>query len=120
MSYLKHLFTALLLLCYNIATAYDFEVDGICYRITDTINNTVGITYKGELLEYYNNQVHSLVIPEKVAYNGVTYSVTGIDVWAFNGYVTLSEITIPGSVTSIGSDAFSGCTKTTYRQLKGE
>ena len=109
MKHLKLLFTALLLLYGSVTSAYDFEVDGICYRITDTINNTVEITYKGEILEYYNDQVHSLVIPEKVAYNGVTYSVTGIGVWAFNSYVTLSEITIPSSVTYIGERAFFNC-----------
>ena len=35
MKTLRHLFTALLLLSSTVVSAYDFEVDGIYYNITD-------------------------------------------------------------------------------------
>ena len=46
-NYLKHLFTALLLLCTTVASAHDFEVDGIYYKITDRNFGYVAVTYKG-------------------------------------------------------------------------
>ena len=80
MKHLKHLFTALLLLlCSVAANAYDFEVDGIYYNITDESNKTVAVTcsdYSGE----YRGEI---VIPESVVYNGNTYSVTSIGNYAF-------------------------------------
>ncbi|MBQ2730893.1 MAG: leucine-rich repeat protein [Clostridia bacterium] len=39
------------------------------------------------------------------------YPVTGIEGFAFNDCVGLSEISIPASITYIGYDAFSGCTE---------
>ena len=50
MKHLKHLFTALLLLCATAVAAHDFEVDGIFYNITDATNQTVEVTYKGHLI----------------------------------------------------------------------
>ena len=45
MKKLKHLFTALMLLCcVGTATAHDFEVDGIYYNITDDTNKTIEVT----------------------------------------------------------------------------
>ena len=38
MKHLKHLFTALLLLFTTTATAHDFNVDGIYYKITNATN----------------------------------------------------------------------------------
>ena len=50
-----------------------------------------------------------VVIPESVAYNGKTYSVTSIGNYAFADCSSLTSITIPSSVTSIGFEAFLGC-----------
>ena len=103
MKKLKQLLTALLLLCSVVANAYvsDFEVDGIGYSITFSIDNTVEVTYSD-----FNE---SVVIPESVTDNGVTYRVTGIGVSAFVGCSGLTSITIPNSVTYIGMSAFYGC-----------
>ena len=107
---MKHLFTALLLLCTTVASAHDFEVYGIYYNITDATNKTVSVTYKGNYYNSYNEYTGSVVIPKSVAYNGTTYSVTSIGDAAFCGCTGLTSIEIPNSVTSIGSSAFDGCT----------
>ena len=103
MKKLRHLLTVLLLLCSVVANAYvsDFEVDGIYYSITISIDNTVEVTC--------SDFKESVVIPESVTYNGVTYRVTGIGYNAFQDCSGLTSITIPNSVTYIGSYAFYGC-----------
>ena len=107
MKKLKHLFTALMLLCcVGTATAHDFEVDGIYYNITDDTNKTIEVTYGGEYSDVYTG---SVVIPESVNYNGTTYSVTSIGEEAFASCTWLTIIEIPNSVTSIGDNAFSWC-----------
>ena len=111
MKHLKHLFTALLLLCTTVATAHDFEVDGIYYDITDTTNKTVKVTYRGTYNYSYSNEyTGSVVIPESVTYNGTTYSITRIGEYVFEDCTGLTSITIPNSITSIGDAAFRGCT----------
>ena len=111
MKHLKHLFTALLLLCTTVATAHDFEVDGIYYDITDATNKTVKVTYRGTYNYSYSNEyTGSVVIPESVTYNGTTYSITRIGEYVFEDCTGLTSITIPNSITSIGDAAFRGCT----------
>ncbi len=111
MNTIKHLFTALLLLCATVATAHDFEVDGIYYDILSEEDKTVAVTYRGSYYNSYDNEyTGSVVIPESVTYNGTTYSVTSIGEIAFRGCTGLTSITIPNNVTSIGNYAFLGCT----------
>ena len=111
MKKLKHLFTALLLLCCLTATAHDFETGGIYYNITSNTDKTVCVTYRGKsYYEYSNEYTGSVVIPESVTYNGTTYSVTSIEDFAFFECTGLTSITIPNSVTSIRDYAFEYCT----------
>ena len=109
-NYLKHLFTALLLLCATVATAHDFEVDGIYYNITNATNKTVAVTYKGNSFDSYANEYEGDVeIPESVTYNSTTYNVTSIGSYAFCFCIDLTGIVIPNSVTSIDNYAFYNC-----------
>ena len=49
-------------------------------------------------------------IPESVTHNGVEYKVTEISAGAFQNNTGLTEVLIPASITSIGANAFAGCT----------
>ncbi len=96
-----------MLLCSVVASAHDFEVDGIYYNIS---SNEVSVTYMGDNSNFYENEYSDdVVIPETVTYNGKTYSVTSIGYNAFYSCDGLTSITIPNSVTSIGGSAFEGC-----------
>ena len=107
-NYLRNLFTALLLLCCTTLSAHDFNVDGIYYKILSEEDKTVEVTHREDdyLNEDYSNDI---VIPANVTYNGTTYSVTTIGNDAFSWYVELTSITIPNSVKTIGTYAFSSC-----------
>ena len=98
----------LALLLPALATAYDFEVNGIYYLKNGT-NATV--THKGSnpSEEFYTVYV---TIPSSVTYGGITYSVTSIGEGAFDSFHVLTNINIPNSVTSIGDDAFRYCRMT--------
>ena len=103
---MKNLFKLTLLvlaiLLPSTATAYDFEVDGIYY----TTNGNEAIVADGILCS------GDVIIPEIVTYEDTTYTVTAIGSNAFYSYegnYWLSSITIPNTVTTIGSMAFSGC-----------
>ena len=52
-------------------------------------------------------------IPSQVTYSGVTYTVKSIDYEAFRNCNTLISVTIPNSVTFIGTSAFYGCSSLT-------
>ena len=108
--YFKQLFTVLLLLCSAIASAHDFGVGGIYYNITDAVNKTVAVTYRGSSSgAFYNEYTGDVVIPESIVSDGETYRVTSIGEEAFYDCSGLTSIEIPNSVTSIGDDAFYNC-----------
>lgn len=69
----------LALLLPALATAHDFEVDGIHYNIN---GNEAAVTCKGLYYDmFFVGYSGSVVIPATVNYNGTTYPVTSIDVF---------------------------------------
>ncbi|MBR5148501.1 MAG: leucine-rich repeat protein [Bacteroidaceae bacterium] len=81
------------------------EIDGIWYKLNTEANQaevTLGDTrYSG-----------SITIPTTVTHKGVDYSVTSIGEYAFS-CSSLTSITIPKSVVSIGDGSFWSCSSLT-------
>ena len=100
----------LTLLIATVSFAHEFEVSGIYYNVSLSADRTVYVTYKGlKYSSYANEYTGEVTIPSTVTYDGVTYSVTGIGVSAFEDCTELTSVVIPGSVTEIGRNAFSDC-----------
>ena len=86
--YVRQLFVAIVaLLCSVVASAHDFEVDGIFYNFIDDTKLTVEVSYKGDYAGYYVSYRGGVVIPSTVNYNGRNFSVTSIGKWAFYGCI---------------------------------
>ena len=85
--------------------------DGIYYKFDKTTKKATVVSVD----EKYTGIVN---IPETVTYNGEAYSVTSIGSNAFNGCTGMTSIEIPNSVTSIGSYAFYGCSSLTSVHIK--
>ena len=86
--------------------------------ISATATKTGGLFYnyiaKGKVAEVKQlstNAKGSIVIPEKVTYEGEEYTVTKILYNAFYGCSGITSVSIPNSVTSIGLYAFQNCSK---------
>ena len=98
---MKKFFLLLTLLCLSLsARAHDAEVNGIFYNL-DIVNGTATVT------GYNNVYSGDVVIPKTVTDNGITYSITSLGDYCFQGCSSLTSITIPNSVTSVGEWCFS-------------
>jgi hypothetical protein len=85
--------------------AASFDTGGL--RYTALNSTTVSVSAVDNTLS------GDITIPSTVAHQEVTYSVTSIVNYAFEGCSSLATITIPNSVTSIGYRAFQGCSSLT-------
>ena len=85
--------------------------DGPLEVIVNNIKYHIKSTTKCEIISG-GNYSGDIVIPEKVTINGKEYVVTSIGNQAFFEN-PVTSVSIPNSVTSIGDEAFRGCTKLT-------
>ncbi len=107
---MKKFYSFLVVMLFSVvAFAYDAEIDGIYYDF-DYESKTAKVTYKSDGMYYIGYKgTEEIIIPEKVTYNSIEYSVTSIGECAFYECKSLTSITIPNSVTSIGERAFIRC-----------
>ena len=99
-----------LLISQRNSDCYDFECNGIYYRIVDDISDIVKVTYKGKDWESYDHEYSgTVVIPDSLTYRNRTYRVTEIDYYAFSGCSEMTSVSIPASVWHIGLGAFEWC-----------
>lgn len=91
------------------AGAVDFEQDGLRYLGDNSGLACLGFVGDGSAALDANN---GLTIPGTITYQNKTYTVTEIDNSAFyvsDGSSLLESVTIPASVSYIGSGAFKNC-----------
>lgn len=105
----KKLFTLVLMLIVAINTfAYDFESNGIYYKILSKKKCTCAVTNQSETSS--KKYAGNIVIPSTVQdSDGVDYTVSAISDFAFWGCVELQNVVIPNTVTEIRDDAFGRC-----------
>lgn len=86
------------------AMAQSFTVDNLNYTVND---NGTTVTVTGHANG--TSAVGALDIPESVTYGENTYSVTKIQSSAFLGCTHITSVTIPTTITYIGTSAFENC-----------
>ena len=112
------LLTVLMSMTETIAFAHNIEAknaDGKTIYYIWTNNKTeLAVSYRGSNYHDFRDRYKGkVVIPESVKYNGSTYPVTSIGKDAFSGCSPLTSVVIPTSVTSIGKFAFANCSRLT-------
>lgn len=90
-----------------------FYNSGVYYKVTSTTDKTVSI-YASE------GANSSLVIPETISNNGITYTVTAFMDNSFAKDKTLRDITIPATISVIDNAGFSNCNLNTATLLSND
>ena len=98
-------------------TNWDWDTKtGATFTVTvAAATNTFSFDLTTGTITEYNGTDTVVVIPSKI--NGVTVTTIGTD--AFLG-LNITSVTIPASVTEIGSNAFAGCTNLTSVHYAGD
>ena len=84
-------------------------VDGLHYTLNPAAG-TAKLTFD-ELVNNYAGLSGKVTIPASIIYNDVTYQVTEIGNYAFQGNKTITELVLPEGLVRIGHDCFENMTK---------
>ena len=104
-------------LYYKITSSSEYTVMVTHPNSSTSSNNNGSYHYANNPYYQFTRPAGNLIIPYYVEYNGISYSVTAIDSYAFgttysnnNACIGLTSVVIPSSVLSIGDKAFARCT----------
>ncbi|WP_026490894.1 leucine-rich repeat protein [Butyrivibrio sp. XPD2002] len=91
-------------------TGYEFEADGIKYRVSNTKGNLTAL--------YLTKGVKTVNVPDSVVYSGYTMNVTDIAPFFIRGNKKVKNVTVGKNVTTIGKQAFWNCKKLKKVKIK--
>ena len=100
----KYILLVVIVLFTNNSLA-QIQIGDLYYYLTGT---SARVAFKG--YGFYNSDAY--MIPSKVTYNGLDYTVTEIGELAFNACI-LSRVVLPNTLTTLGRGAFASCTNLT-------
>ena len=107
MRLVQKLWIGIAMLCLSFtASAYDFEIDGLCYDVVDLVELTCGVSGTTKSIDFSKE----VVIPSKVSFLGRTLTVVSIMGYAFKE-TDIVSISLPNTCTSIDIEAFRYCKK---------
>lgn len=95
------------------ASAESVEIDGLYYEL-NTTSRTASVTYQNTTSSNYSGLSTVMAIPSEITYNNLTFRVTAIQDRAFANCTALESISIPGTVTIIGSTKYNSSSTATY------
>ena len=110
----KQILLILLTLFPMMASAYDFEKDGLCYDIISLQDLTVAVAPRTTFGSDYKGDV---VVPSEVEYNGRTLKVIAVSGYAFNSCAELNSVTLPPTIVEIKGAAFANTSSLTAVSL---
>lgn len=87
-------------------------VDGLCYKVNPA-TKTAQLTFDELIPMPYAGLSGKVTVPASIIYNNVSYDVTEIGNYAFQGNTTITEIVLPEGIKTIGADCFERMTKLT-------
>lgn len=88
----------------------DLHGDAFYYIIIDSVRRHVSL--RGDVAQWMGQRIYysdTLVLPDKVEYDGVIYNIVALADSAFAGHDELHVVVLPSSTHSIGDMAFAGC-----------
>ncbi len=87
-------------------------VGGLCYMVNPA-TRTAQMTFDELIPMPYAGLSGKVTVPASIIYNNVSYDVTEIGNYAFQGNTTITEIVLPEGIKTIGADCFERMTKLT-------